>query len=165
VNYNCSISNCHNLIGFTLTLNLTVPTYKARWISYRSFRKFNDDDFFNEFRSSDLSFINAEENVDQVSEKNSSLLTKTFDEFMPQFNKEKSVYSLPFTWTLLWGNVSLKRMVFIKYLRNRNIVNRENYRQSRNLVSKIKKQLNNFFGKDALEGVNSLTFWRLSNFL
>jgi hypothetical protein len=78
MNFNCCISDRHNLIEFTL--NLTVPTYKARWISYyRSFIFFNEDVFLNDFINSDLSFINTEENLDQVSENFSSLLTKTFD--------------------------------------------------------------------------------------
>jgi hypothetical protein len=44
LNFNCGISDCHNMIGFTL--DLIVPKPLDRWIKYRSFKSFNEEEFF-----------------------------------------------------------------------------------------------------------------------
>jgi hypothetical protein len=82
---------------------LTVPTYKARWISY-----------INDFRSSDLSFINTEENLDLVAEIFSSLLTKTLDKHAPIKQRKNYLQPAPYMNSTLRKSIYKKKMMYLR---------------------------------------------------
>ena len=82
-NFNCGLSDVHNLIGFQL--NIDVPSNKSNWRKYRSFKNF-DVESFNTELGSKLSQIDFSEgrNVNEMYEDFTHTITSVTDKFAPQ---------------------------------------------------------------------------------
>ena len=154
------ISDCHNMIS--TIINNTTPTNEKQKIKYRSFKSVNIESL-----NADLAKIQPtipssvpkeiysnEKLVDQVYEKYETDICNVFDQHVPIKEMYVKNNKLPYMNRELRKAIYDKKMLYTKYLKNKNSKNWEKYRIKRNLVNKMKK-------KDVLEAVSKKIFGKL----
>ena len=113
-NFNCGLSDVHNLIGFQL--NIDVPSNKSNWRNSRSFKNF-DVESFNIELGSKLSQIDFSEgrNVNEMYEDFTNTITSVTDKFAPQKVKKCIPKPVPYMNKSLKQAVYKKQMLFNKF--------------------------------------------------
>ena len=88
LNFNCGISDVHNLISVQIKGNIN-PAKKS-FKTYRSFKNFSEENFVNDLMKSDLDKITEIEDVDEAYNKFEEVMVNTIDEHAPM-KKRKSI--------------------------------------------------------------------------
>ena len=78
LNFNCGISDVHNLISVQIKGNIN-PAKKS-FKTYRSFKNFSEENFVNDLMKSDLDKITEIEDVDEAYNKFEEVMVNTIDE-------------------------------------------------------------------------------------
>ena len=127
-NFNCGLSDVHNLIGFQL--NIDVPSNKSNWRKYRSFKNF-DIESFNTELGSKLSQIDFSEgrNVNEMYEDFTNTITSVTDKFAPQKVKKCIPKPVPYMNKSLKQAVYKKQMLFNKFQKYKTSKNWEKFRR------------------------------------
>ena len=134
--FELGVSDCHKMI--TTTLRAHVPRIKSKNIHYRSFKTFNGEKFLKELK----------ENVDidfYISDTNSTynnlidILVALLDKFAPMKKKRIRGNQSRFMNKHLSKAIMKRSALKNKYLRDKNVANRDNYKKQRNLCVSMKR--------------------------
>ena len=157
-NFNCGLSDMHNMIAFQLKVELT--TKNTNWIKYRSFKHF-DVDTFNQDLQSSLSSLNSDpDDVNLLYNNFSNRFLNIVNQHAPIKKKKVFEKPAPFMNQTLKQAIYKKRMLLNNYNRYKNAKNWEKYRKQRNLVNSIKrKSINKYFLDRCTGGCNNKDFW------
>lgn len=95
LNFNCGLSDVHNLIACQLKID--IPSNKSKWSHYRSFKKFNVDDFNLELQDKLTGIKFSEGNdVNENYQKFSRTLIETVNKHAPLETEKDLIKTCPF---------------------------------------------------------------------
>ena len=158
-NFNCGLSDVHNLIGFQL--NIDIPSSKPKWRNYRSFKNFDIVNFNVELgsRLSQIDFSD-DRNISERYEDFTNTVTSVTDKYAPQKVKKCLPKPVPYMNKTLKQAIYKKNLLFNKFQKHRTSKNWENFRKQRNLVTKLKrKSANQYFIERCVGGSKTKDFW------
>ena len=117
-NFNCGLSDVHNLIGFQL--NIDIPSSKPKWRNYRSFKNFDFVNFNVELgsRLSQIDFSD-DRNIIERYEDFTNTVTSVTDKYAPQKVKKCIPKPVPYMNKTLKQAVYKKKMLFNKFQKHR----------------------------------------------
>ena len=134
LNFNCGLSDVHNLIAFQLKTE--VPFNKSKWCTYRSFKNF-DVDYFNEDLVSSLSEMHysVSYNVNEMYETFMGKILSVTNKHAPLRKKKCNPKPVPYMNKSLKQAIYRKRMLYNQYQTHRTSKIWEKFRLQRNLVT------------------------------
>ena len=137
LNVNTGISDFHNLIAFSSKMH--VPKTGDRNIQYRSYKHFNDEIFKDDIASAPYHVGDIFDDFDDTYWFNHMLIKNVIDYHAPPKSKRTVKRPLPFMNSQLRKACHRKSMLRNKYFKcGRTQLLSEQYRKSRNLVTKLK---------------------------
>ena len=117
LNFNCGISDVHNLISVQIKGNIN-PAKKS-FKTYRSFKNFSEENFVNDLMKSDLDKITEIEDVDEAYNKFEEVMVNTIDEHAPMKKRKSISQPGPFMNETPRSTVYKKRMTHNKFLKDK----------------------------------------------
>ena len=159
MNFNCGLSDVHNLIAFQLKIE--VPLNKSKWCTYRSFKNFDVDNFNEDLISSLTKMIFSDScNVNNMYETFTGKILSVANKHAPLKKKKCITNSVPSMNKSLKQEIYRNRMLYSQYQKHRTLKNWEKFRLQRNLVNKLKrKSVNQYFVERCVGGCKSKDFW------
>ncbi|KAK3091810.1 hypothetical protein FSP39_022788 [Pinctada imbricata] len=159
-NFNCGVSDVHNIIAFQLYGE--VPSKTTKWSQYRSFKSLDLDSFKLDLHDLETEFSrdNFEGDVNTVFNKFHDTFTGIINKHIPV--KKRKVYPkpAPFMNKELKSAIFKKRELQNKYFSCRTNATWEKYRKQRNLCTSIRrKSINKYFLERCAGGPKSTDFW------
>ena len=159
-NFNCGLSDVHNMIAFQI--NSEIPQCKTKWSTYRSFKKFDSEDF-NRDLAQKLSSSHADSVQNDINTQYnnfSSVFIEVANKHAPLKKKKCHPKPAPFMNKALKQAIYKKRMLHNKYQHYSTSKNWEKFRQQRNLVNGLKRRsINKYFIERCVGGSKSKAFW------
>ena len=158
LNFNCGLSDFHNLVA-TCT-KVEVHRSKAGPISYRSFRRFNDDDFREDMARIPVSVLDVFDDISDKQWAYDRLVMSVVDQHAPLKTRYVTKQCAHMNSTLRKA-IYRKRTAHNKYLNNKKSQHLwEEYRQARNHFVKVNRlSMQNYFKKACRDGPQSKSFW------
>ena len=154
LNFSTGVSDCHNFIS--TVVNNNVPKTEKQKVSYRSFRKLNVDDYVTYLKD-----IKIVENDDLNAMYNNfeNEISSVIDKHVPLKQMYKRNAPLPCMNRKLRKAIYQKKMMYHKYLKNKNSKTWNKYRIARNAVTSLKKKsLNKYFQERCIGGCKTSDF-------
>ena len=156
-NFNCGLSDVHNIIG--AQLKHSIPVHGPKFRSYRSFKNF-DIDKFNQDLVDEMSCLDYNNNVNEIYNDFSHKFSNIADKHAPIKKRKNISKPVPFMNKILKQAIFKKRMLLNKFNKNKTPKNWDNYRKQRNLVTSISRQsMNRYFLERCVGGCKSKDFW------
>lgn len=158
INFDCGLSDYHNLIATCSKID--VPKPKHALISYRSYKRFNDEKFKHDVNEIPTSILDI---FDDVSEKQwayNELLMSVVNEHAPM-KQRYVVKQCAHMNKKLRKAIYKKRVARNRYLKNKGNPNLwEEYRRARNdYVRENRISMQNYFKKECNGGAQNKRFW------
>ena len=156
-NYNCGISYVHNIISIQIKGNM--PSNKKELICFRSFKNFDDEKFTEDLNQIDFDKLTDQDDVNTIYSDFEEAFIQTVDKHAPVKKRKSCQNPAPFIDKELRKTVYKKRQLYNKYNKFKTKSNWENYRQQRNIVTKIKKKyIKTYFFERCIGGPKSKDF-------
>ena len=138
VNYDCGLSDFHNLVCFAT--KTSIPHLKPRIKKYRSFKKFNLESFTSDLDSAPFQVTNIFDDVDDSYWAFSSILSDIIESHAPMKKKVIKHSDAPFMNKELRQAMFRKRCAYNRAKKDRkNKTKWEDYRSKRNQFVALKK--------------------------
>ena len=157
-NFDCGLSDCHNLVGFQVKQETNKPV--GKYCTYRSYKNFNPETYNEELYSNLQNLDMSQNDVNKLYNEFSNILTETVNKHAPLKQRKLVKQPAPFMNKALKYEIYKKRMLFNKYKRNKTPKTWEKFRRQRNLVTSLRRRsLNKYFIDRCTGGCKSETFW------
>ena len=155
-NFDCGLSDVHNLIGFQFKEQLPSKINGKKF--YRSYRNFDIENFLQDLETCDFD-ISCDADVNTAYENFNSKLIEVYNKHVPLKQRKPVKTPAPFMNSKLRKAVYKKRMLHNIFKRQRDSKSWEQYREQRNLVTKIKREsIKNYFIERCVDGPKSKDF-------
>ena len=161
INVALGISDFHNYIS--AATRMSCPSNEPKLIQYRSFKKFNENDYLNDLQVAPFHVSQTFEDVDDQLWFHNTLLLDIIDKNAPQKQRIVKCNQLPYMNDNLRKAINVKASLRRKFNKNRSQVNWEKFRKQRNLVNKLKKtSLQKYFNDKCNDSNNKgKHFWQV----
>ena len=158
LNYNCGLSDYHNLVAISSKVEVTKP--KKRKITYRSYKHFNDEAFRNDLGSIPTSVLDVFDDISDRHWAYEQLVRSVVDQHAP-FKTRYVVKQCAHMNSNLRKAIYKKRTALNRFLKNKsNDRLWEDYRKARNHYVQVNRQsMQNYFMKECEGGAQSKQFW------
>ena len=158
LNFNCGLSDYHNFIATCTKLQHTRFTPKV--VTYRSYKKFNEEDFKYEVSCIPYQILDVFDDVDDKFWCYNKLIMNVVDDHAPLKKKFLKRPNAPHMNGLLRKAMYKKRMAQNRFRKYRDSTSWENYRKARNTFVKLNRiSLSNYFKEKCNSGTQSRSFW------
>ena len=158
LNVSVGISDFHNLICAATRIH--APIQMKRKITYRSFKKFNEQKFNDDLEKVPLHVCNVFDDIDDVMWSFNHLLSEVVDAHAPVKTKLLKKPQLPYMNGQLRKAINVKGMLRRKFNKCNDQINWDRYRKQRNLVTSLKrKSLKEYFNQRCNKPANGKQFW------
>ena len=153
------LSDFHNLI--CTATKFDVPKQRATKIMYRSYRKFNNDNFLKDLSIIPYHVCEIFEDIDDSYWLYNELTMEVVNEHAPIKQKTIKGYRVPYMNGELRRAINVKNMLNRKYKKCKGKTSWENYKSQRNKVTKLrKKSLNMYLKTKCNESKGGQDFWQ-----
>jgi hypothetical protein len=157
LNESVGISDFHNLIGCSFKAHAPVKYHKR--LTYRSYKKFIENDFLDDLKETPLNACFEHDCVDTQYEQFNELFSETLNKHAPLKSKTITKVSPPFMNGDLRKSIYKKCMLRNKYYKQRTAYNWEKYKAQRNLVTSIRRRsIREYFQRNTTTIDNN--FWK-----
>ena len=154
------LSDFHNMVCWATKAKHAPPAVKT--IKYRSYKRFNDEQFKQDVSSMPFHVSEIFDSVDDRFWFCHKLLTDAIDEHAPIKQRKVKHNQVPYMNNELRRSINVRNMYKRKYYRNRTPENWERYRVFRNKVTSLrKKSIQNYIGdKCSNSQRNAKEYWK-----
>jgi hypothetical protein len=157
INTCVGISDFHNLVGCCLKAHAPVKCHKR--LVYRSYKKFNEDNFLDDLSKAPLNNCFDYYNVDTQYQNFNDNFCEILNKHAPLKSKTVSKVSPPFMNGQLRKAIYKKCMLRNKYFKQRTSCNWQKYKEQRNLVTSIRRQSIRVYFQKHTSTINN-DFWK-----
>ena len=151
------ISDFHNIVGCSFKAHAPVKCHKR--LQYRSYKKFNENNFLNDLKSVSLNDCFDNHCVDEQYQKFNEKICEVLDRHAPLKSKTITKVSPPFMNGILRKSIYKKCMLRNKYFKDKSSYNWEQYKAQRNLVTSIRRNSIRDYFRKRTDTINN-DFWK-----
>ena len=157
LNVNIGVSDCHNIVCAATKLNATrvIP----RKITYRSYRKFNDDVFVKELGNTPFQVCEIFDDSDDQMWMYSKLVSDVLNEHAPVKHRTVKTNQVPYMNGQLRKAINVKAMLSRRYHKYSSNRNWDKYRKQRNYVNMLKRKSLKVYLDGKCQNSNGKDFW------
>jgi hypothetical protein len=138
VNTDIDVSDFHNLV--CVITRMHAPKTQTRVITYRSYKRMDDEAFIADLSQAPLHVSNIFDDVDDQIWFHNTLVRDVIDEHAPLKQKKLKCSQVPYMNSELRKAINVKAMLKRKYNKLRTNAAWENYRRQRNAVNSLKEK-------------------------
>ena len=158
LNFNCGLSDCHNFV--LACTKLQHARFRPKLVTYRSYKKFNEENFKYDISCIPYQILDVFDNVDEKFWCYNKLIMNVIDDHAPLKKKYLKKPNAPQMNGGLRKAIFKKRMAYNRYRKYRDTVSWENYRKARNAFVNLNRlSLRNYFQERCKGGTQSRSFW------
>ncbi len=153
------LSDFHSLV--CVSSRFIVSKRKSRTILYRSFKKFNEDNYINDLMKSPYDLINMDDDIDVIYKKWYTITMNVVNNHAPMKQRTITGYKSPFMNGNLRRAINVKKMLKRKYYLKRTIGRWDKFKTQRNLVTKLRKQSKGHYLQKECSKDYTSNFWKV----
>ena len=158
INFNCGLSDCHNMIATSLKESCN-PVEKKK-VTFRSYKNFNEAELNDELSQVPFHVAHIFDDVDDIYWAHETLLRQVVDEHAPLKEKVPKPNSPPYMNSRYRKIIYKTRQARNSYNKNRTRENWKNFTILRNLKTKVKREfISMYFLERCGGGPKSKDFW------